>query len=113
MNRVIRPAIRELYEYHQTLYIIYHKLYPEKKYDEISGLMDKLVEEADAILKYPREKLKKRLGDKIAEFDAASTELYKATVALKEALAGSDPQKKDEAVQQVHARYQNLDSVFE
>jgi hypothetical protein len=38
----IRPAIKELYDYHQILYIIYHKLFPEK-YDEIEKLMDGLI----------------------------------------------------------------------
>ncbi len=112
MNRVIRPAIQELYEYHQTLYIIYHKLYPEKKYDEIVALMDHLVEKADALVKYPQDKLKKRLGDKSAEYAAASKDLYTATVSLKEALNGADAKKKDEAVEHVHTLYQNLESVF-
>jgi hypothetical protein len=113
MNRVIRPAIQELYEYHQTLYIIYHKLYPDKKYDEIIRLMDDFVAKADALVQYPQDKLKKRLGDKTVAFDAASKELYKATISLKEALSSDDPAKKDKAVQLVHSRYQDLESVFQ
>jgi hypothetical protein len=112
MNRVIRPAIQELYEYHQTLYIIYHKLYPDKKYDEIARLMDTLVEEADAVVKYPQDKLKKRLGDNTTEFDTAAKELYNATLSLKKALEGDNGSMKDEAVQHVHNMYQNLESVF-
>lgn len=112
MNRVIRPVLKEMDEYHQTLYVIYHKLYPDKKYDEMAKLMDSMVEKADAIVTYPREKLTKRLGDHVAEFDLAAKELYTATVAFREVLGGNDPVKKDEAVQHVHAMYQQLESVF-
>jgi hypothetical protein len=112
MNRVIRPVMKEMDDYHQILYIMYHKLYPDKKYDKIAGLMDSLIERADAIRKYPREKLKKRLGDNISKFDPAANELYNSTVALKEVLNGNDTLKKSEAVQYMHSRYQNLEAVF-
>ena len=113
MVRVIRPAIQELYEYHQTLYIIYHKLYPEKKYDEIAALMDGLIQKASAIVKYPQDKLKKRLGDNASQFDLAAKELYTATISLKETLNGNDVKKKDEAVQRVHTLYQDLEAFFQ
>jgi hypothetical protein len=112
MNRVIRPVMKEMDEYHQLLYIIYHTLYPEKKYDEIATYMDSLVERADAIRKYPQEKLKKRLGDNIAKFEPAAQDLYNATVSLNEVLAGKDMEKKNEAVQNMHTKYQNLEAVF-
>jgi hypothetical protein len=112
MMRIIRPVIKEMDEYHQTLYIIYHKLYPDKKYDEMAKLIDSLIERADAITKYPQDKLKKRLGNNVLKFDQASKELYMATVSLKEILNSNDLLKKDEAVQHVHRMYQNLESVF-
>lgn len=112
MNRVIRPVLKEIDDYHQTLYIIYHKLYPEKKYDEIAGLMDNLIKKAEAITQYPTDKLKKRLGDNIPKFEQASKELYTATVSLKEVLKGSDATKKDEAIHHMHTLYQQLESVF-
>ncbi len=112
MNRVIRPVLKEMDDYHQILYIIYHKLYPDKKYDEIATYMDSLVERADAIRKSPQDKLKKRLGDNISKFDPAANELYDATVALKEALNGNDIMKKSEAVQYMHSMYQKLEALF-
>ena len=74
--------------------------------------MDSLVERADAIRKYPQDKLKKRLGDNISKFEPAANELYNATVALKEVLTGKDIAKKSEAVQNMHTMYQNLEAVF-
>lgn len=113
MNRVIRPVIKEIDAFHQVLYVIYHKLYPDKKYDEIAGLMDNLIEKADAIQKVPVEKLKKRLGDNVSKYNSVSEELYKATVSLKETLKGSDLKAKDEAIEAMHSLYQRLESVFE
>ncbi len=112
MNRVIRPVLKEMDDYHQLLYVIYHKLYPDKKYDEIKGYMDGLIERADAIRKYPHDKLKKRLGDNVSNFDPAASELYNSTVALKEVLNGDDILKKSEALQHMHSMYQNLEAVF-
>jgi hypothetical protein len=112
MNRVIRPGLKEIDDYHQILYIIYHKLYPNEKYDEIAGFMDILIERADAIRKYPREKLKKRLGDNTSKYDPAAIELYTATTTLKEVLKGNDIVKKSEAIQYMHSRYESLDALF-
>ena len=112
MTRVVRPVMKEMDDYHQILYIIYHKLYPEKKYDEIAKLIDSLVEKADAIRKFPQDKLKKRLGDNITKFEPAAKSLYDATATLKEVLMGNDMAKKSEAVQNMHTMYQNLEAVF-
>jgi hypothetical protein len=112
MNRVIRPVLKEIDEFHQTLYVIYHKLYPDKKFDEIDQLSDILIEKADAITKYPQDKLKRRLGERIPEFDTAAKTLYSATVSLKEILGGNDGSKKNEAIENMHTAYQNLESVF-
>jgi hypothetical protein len=64
-------------------------------------------------MKYPQDKLKRRLGDRISDFELAAKELYKATVAMKETLKGSDAKKKEEAVEHMHAQYQILEAVFD
>jgi hypothetical protein len=112
MNRVIRPAIKEIDDYHQVLYIIYHKFYPDDKFEEISKLTSDLTSKAEAILNYPKDRLKQRLGDNIAKYDSAAKQLLNATINLKEALNGSDTQKKKEAVESVHKAYLDLDSIF-
>jgi hypothetical protein len=112
MIRVIRPVIKALDDYHQILYVIYHKLYPDKKYTEIAAYMDRMIAEADSLTKYPQDKLKKRLGDNVSKYETAAKELYDSTVALKEALKGNDAAKKDEAIVNVHTKYQALEAVF-
>lgn len=112
MIRVIRPVIKEIDDFHQTLYIIYHKLYPDGKFDEIAGLTSTLVAKAEAIMNYPKDRLKQRLGDNITKFDVAAKQLYNATIVLKEVLNGDDTKKKNEAVESLHTAYQDLDAVF-
>jgi hypothetical protein len=113
MIRIIKPMLKEIDEYHQTLYVIYHKLLPEKKYTDIAGVMDELIIKADAITKVPSDKLSKRLGDKMPKYQEAAKELYDATVALKEALKESDPKKNDVAIESMHSKYQALEKVFD
>lgn len=113
MIRVIRPALQVIDNYHQSLYIIFHKLYPSKDYASIAGLMDGMIQKAEAIVNYPHDdRLKRRLDNDFTEFDAARKNLYDATVALREKLAGTDNTAKDEAVLTMHKAYQRLDGLF-
>ncbi|MBN2272999.1 MAG: hypothetical protein JXR41_05075 [Bacteroidales bacterium] len=112
MMRIIRPQLKEIDDFHQTLYIVYHKLYPDGRYSEITGLANILIDKADTITKIPQDSLKKRLGKKISKYNIAAKELYDATIALKDALDGDYPEKKKEAVEAMHTAYQNLDAVF-
>lgn len=113
MNRVVKPFTPEIDAYHQTIYVIYHKMLPEKKYSEIANVMDKLISQADAIVKTPEDKLVKRLKDKTPKYYTISKELYDSTVALKGVLKGKNAKKKNAAVEQTHKAYQKLESVFE
>jgi hypothetical protein len=112
MVRVIRPALKEIDDYHQTLYVIYHKLYPDGKYNEIAQLSGTLTAKAQAIVNYPHDKLKQRLGDTIEKYDALANKLYNETISLGEVLKGNDQNKKKEAVESMHKAYEDLDSLF-
>jgi hypothetical protein len=68
MARAIRPATKEIDDFHQTLYIIYHKLYPEQKFSEISALSGTLVTKAEAIKIYSRDALKIRFGNNVDKY---------------------------------------------
>jgi len=63
-------------------------------------------------MNYPGERLNQRLGDNIGRYDVSAKGLYNATLNLKEALNGDDPNKKNEAVKSLHTAYQDLDAVF-
>jgi hypothetical protein len=88
-------------------------MYPEKKYNEIAGVMDTLISQASAITKYPEDKLARRLKDKTPEYYTISKDLYDETIALKDALKRKNVKKKDAAVEKLHTTYQKLGSLFE
>jgi hypothetical protein len=113
MNRVVRPFNDEVDEFHKTIYVIYHKHLPEKDFDAISSMMDDLISQADAITKYPKDELNKRLKDKTPKYYSISKDLYNATLAVKKALSGNDASKKEAAVEKMHTIYQKLETVFE
>ncbi len=113
MIRVIKPVLKEIDEYHKVLYVIYHKYFPDKKYAEITSVMDDLIQKADAITKADEEKLKKRLKEKFIEYAPAAKELYDNTVELKEILKTNNTEKIDAAVEKMHSSYQKLECVFD
>lgn len=113
MNRVIKPFVKEMDEYHKTLYVIYHKSLPEKKFEDIAAVMPKLVEQADAVTKYPQDKLEKRLKDKTSKYYTISAEMLNATKELAEVMKGKDKKKQEAAIEKVHRIYQKLETVFE
>lgn len=112
MNRAVKPFVKEMDEYHITLYVIYHKLMPEKKYTEVANLMDKLILQADAITKYPQDKLVKRLKDNTPKFYDYAAKLSIVTVDLKEVLKGADSKKIDAAIEKTHSAYRLLETAF-
>lgn len=112
MVMVLRPALKEIDDFHQTLYIIYHKLLPDSKYDEIAGLTGTLITKAEAIVNYPQDKLKSRLGDKLTTYNTSAKKLYNSVISLRDVLKSTDPVKKKEAVESMHKAYEDLDSIF-
>jgi hypothetical protein len=112
MVRVIRPALKEIDDFHKDLYIIYHKLLPDSKFDEISGMTGTLITKAGAIKNYPHDKLTARLGSNVDKFDAAAQKLYNSVESLEKVLKASDPVKKKEAVESMHSAYEEIDSLF-
>jgi hypothetical protein len=112
MVRILRPPLKEIDDFHQTLYIIYHKLLPDSKYDEIAALTGTLITKAEAIVNYPQDKLKTRLGDKLGAYNVSAEKLLASVTSLKEVLKSNDPAKKKEAVELMHKAYEGLDSVF-
>lgn len=112
MARVIRPATKEIDEFHQNLYIIYHKLLPDQKFSEISAMTGTLITKADAIRNYSRDALKTRLGNNVDKYDVSAKKLYDAAITLREVLKGDDVKKKKESVESLHSAYQGLDSLF-
>jgi hypothetical protein len=108
--RTIRPVLREMDEFHKVLYVVFHKSYPGKKWEEIRGAAPELRGKAEAVTKA---KLPARLEPKAAEFNAAAAELFNAALGLEETSRGDDTSAIEEAVLRLHTKYQALERIFD
>ncbi len=107
--RVIRPATPEIDAFHQALYVLYH--YDLEKYslpvvrEHVAGLKAKM----DAL---SAAALPARHASKKAAYEPARDRLAASVNALSAAAAGSDEARIKAAVEEVHASYEALDSIF-
>ncbi len=113
MNRVVKPFTPQIDAYHQTLYVIYHKLLPENNFKGMSSLMEKFVVQAEDVSKTPEDQIVKRLKDKTQKYYTVTKELYANTVALQEVLNKGSKKAKSKAVETLHNSYKKLEAVFE
>ena len=109
MIRIIKPVLKEVDEFHKVLYVIYHKYLPEKDYESIKSVSEELQQKAEAIT---TAKPSRRIEPKLEQFNAAANELHTATNELVEACQSDDNDVIENAVENVHTKYQSLEGVF-
>jgi DNA repair exonuclease SbcCD ATPase subunit len=109
--RVIRPILKELEAFHQTLYMLYHYYTPEYNYDKVKQSVDELSKKMDALNKA---KLPERLHEKTAEFNKARKELATSLKNLRSTVKKEkDKVKIIEGVEKMHTEYKALEAVFD
>ncbi len=113
MNRAVKPFVKEMDEYHQTLYVIYHKYLTDKDYASMLAVSEKFVAQADAMTKAQKDRLEKRLKDKAPKYYDLSQQLKEATEKFATELKGDNAKNKEAALEKVHNIYKKLEVVFE
>lgn len=108
--RTIRPVLKEMDDFHKVLYVVFHKDLPDKKWDNVRAAAPDLKAKAEAVT---QAKLPARLEPKAESFKVAAAELVKAASTL----AALGPKAKGAAVEQavleLHTRYQTLEKIFD
>jgi hypothetical protein len=109
--RIVRPVTKEVDEFHQVLYMIYHHYWPNKdmlQFGEAVDDLEKLSEELNKCV------LPKWAEDKSEAFMEQSQKLYESTKNLK-ALKDSDADNSEinKAIENVHANYVALEGLFD
>ncbi len=107
--RTINPVLKEMEAFHQSLYVVYHKYLVEKSYDKIRGASADLVTKAEAITKAS---LPKAQAAKTESFQKAAAELVGAAKALDAAGKAHDHAGMEKGVENLHTKYQALESLF-
>jgi hypothetical protein len=108
--RVIRPALKELEEFHTVLYMLYHYYLPGDSLDQMKSSAAALKEKMASLEKAT---LPERLKSKEPAFFAAREKLSKSVNALATTAQTDDLKKIKAAVATMHTDYQALEKVFD
>ncbi len=110
LARLIRPALKEIDEFHSVLYMLYHYYLPE--YDS-AKIKSSAVELSQKMILLNSAQLPEHLKSMEAEFVTARAKLSKSVELLETAIATNDRKKIENAVSELHNDYVNLNHLFE
>jgi hypothetical protein len=110
LMRVIRPAFKELDDFHAVLYMLYHHYLPGNNMQRIRTSATELKQKMAAL---NSARLPERMKQKESEFQASRAKLSASVDALETVVSENNEQKIKSAVNAVHSNYQSLDKVFE
>lgn len=108
--RSIKPMSKEIDDYHQTLYMIYHYYYPEKDYFNLKAASSELHRKAGLI---KSSDIPRRAVNKKDEYLSLVENLDKATEKFMIAMKNDELEKIDDLVENVHTKYQALEHLFD
>jgi DNA mismatch repair ATPase MutS len=109
LMRTIRPALRELDDFHAVLYMLYHYYLPKYDLEKIRSSAVQLKEKMTAL---NAARLPARLEEKEAEFQAARSRLSESVDSLEIKVKSNDEKSIKEAVELMHSNYQALEKLF-
>jgi hypothetical protein len=106
---IIHPVLPELDQFHQVLYMIYHKYLPREDYQQIYLVSDDLVKKAEDLSKVTLNTKDDQLQKK---FEKETTQLLHATQKLRDQSKGNDYELVKYGVEDVHRIYQKIEDLF-
>jgi len=111
MVRIVRPPVKEVEEFHQVLYMLFHHYNPDGNFEKIKQSAVELKAKIDPIKKA---ELSKRLKSKTEKFNKLVNELALAVDKLNDSVK-SDYDKKavGSAVEKVHSKYVEIEKFLE
>ncbi|MFH0988435.1 MAG: hypothetical protein V1799_00275 [bacterium] len=110
MAKTINPILKEMDEFHQSLYTLYHYNMPQYDLEKIKGSVTELVAKMQPL---NAAALPERLKSKTEKFTQARTELGESVKALAKVIDGKDKKAITTAIEKMHSNYQKLEKVFE
>jgi hypothetical protein len=109
-GQIIRPAVPEMNDFHQVLYVVQHTYVPEKKWGDVCKSSAELQAKAEAVAKAT---LPKRVEAKADAFKKDSGQLVADAKALVAACKANQPAGIEKATATLHDRYEGLGKIFE
>lgn len=108
--RIVRPALKEMDEFHTVLYSLYHYYLPESNKNKITESTKELTSKME---KLNKAKLPDRLKKKEATFTETRTRLSKSIEAVNKAVTSGEMKTIKTTIELMHTEYQALEKVFE
>lgn len=109
--RTIRPVMKEVDEFHQALYPLYHYYMPKYEKDKIKSSAAELAAKMEPLMKA---ELPERLKEKYKAFQLSRAQLDKSVKFLQKVANEIDDEKTVvDAVKKMHSDYQSLEKVFD
>jgi hypothetical protein len=110
LMRLTRPALKELEDFHSSLYMLYHYYLPEYDIEKIRTAAEELKQRMQALMSAA---LPERLQSKDPDFMLARKKLAESVEAL-HAIAGTGSEETiKKAIEDLHTNYQNLQKIFD
>lgn len=107
--KVVRPLLKEIGDFHATLYVLYHhQLDPL----DVGGVTDSVKALQTKAVALNAAVLPERLKARQDAFAAQRTRLARAVDAVAAALAAKDEAKLRESIELLHVEYEKLEQVF-
>jgi hypothetical protein len=110
LMRSIRPALKELDDFHSVLYMLYHYYLPNYDLEKIRSSVAELKQKMAMLNEV---QLPERLKNKDAQFQAARATLSASVEALGKTIQSNDEKAIKDAVESMHSDYQALNAVFQ
>jgi hypothetical protein len=109
--RLIRPVMKEIDQFHQELYMLYHYYMPEYDLQKINTSTVELLKRLEAI---DKAKIPARLTDKQPVFEKSIMALRESLTQLNQVVKEkSEKEQVVRAIEDVHDKYQMLVEIFE
>jgi DNA repair exonuclease SbcCD ATPase subunit len=110
LMRLIQPPLKELEDFHSSLYMLYHHYLPEYDIEKIRSSADELEAKMQSLR---AARLPEQLQDKKAEFEKDLEALSDSLDAFAGSLKTRRREAIKEAVEKMHADYQKVRGIFE
>jgi len=108
--RLISPVLPDVDSFHQTLYVVYHRYLPNKEFDKIATAAEELRAKAE---KLRDARIPVWMKEKAASLKTTTAALLAAAEELCATVKANDNQAVEKAVENLHAKYKAVESVFD
>ncbi len=109
--RIVTPVTTEIDDFHKMLFKIYNRYLPNEDLDKLNKAIDNLVPLADKLMNSP---LPGWASDKKDDFILYADKLYLSTLDLRSLKnSNADIDEIGKGIENVHANYKKLESLFE